>query len=430
MSDTEPSSRAAPRAGLARTVLVVFLPFAAGFFFSDLFRQINAVIAPQLIEEIGLSAAGLGLLTSVFFLSFTLNQLPLGVMLDRFGPRRVQAAQLLIAAAGALVFSFGQSEAVLLIGRALIGLGVSGGLMSALKAITLWFPRERWPLMNGLCLAFGGLGAMAATAPVEVLLDVVGWRGVFLGAAGLTAATAMLIYFVVPEQPSPPARLSFRRQIGDLRRIFGDREFWRYTPISVACVAAAMSIQGLWAGPWMTDVAGLPQETLAVYLLANTGSMALGFAVGGFATEALGRVGIDLPKVLGASTVLFMVAQVLIITEAAPSAVWPWIVFGLFGHMAVLAYAHLSRAFPIEFAGRVNTSVNLAVFAGVFVVQYGMGLIINAYPNEAGGGYAAEGYRTAFIAALGLEVGAFLWFLIPARPRAGGTPSPERDRAG
>jgi predicted MFS family arabinose efflux permease len=419
VSAPEPSSRAgAAGVGPARAVFVVFLPFAAGFFFSDLYRQINAVIAPNLIEEIGLSAAGLGLLTSVFFLSFTANQLPLGVMLDRFGPRRVQAAQLLIAALGAAVFSFGQSEATLLAGRALIGLGVSGGLMSSLKAITLWFPRERWPLMNGLVLAFGGMGAMAATAPVEALLDVVGWRGVFLGAAALTAAAAMLIFFVVPEKPMPAAPLSFRRQINDLRRIFGDREFWRYTPVCVTGVAAAMSVQGLWAGPWMTDVAGLSQERLAVYLLANTGSMVLGFVLGGLATSALGRVGIGLPKVLGASIVLFMAAQVLIITEAAPSAVWPWIIFGLFGHMTVLSYAHLSHYFPLEFAGRANTSLNLAVFAGVFVVQYGMGLIINAYPLEAQGGYAAEGYRTAFIAALGLEAVAFAWFLIPGKPRS------------
>ena len=130
---------------------------------------------------------------------------------------------------------------------------------------------------------------------------------------------------------------------------------------------------------------------------------------------------------MGASILLFFAAQVLVITEAAPSSVGPWILFGLFGHMTVLTYAHLSRYFPLEFAGRANTSLNLAVFAGVFVVQYGMGLIINAYPLD-GGGYGAEGYRTAFIAALGLEVVAFAWFLIPARPRAGG--SPERDRSG
>lgn len=417
MSGTEPSSRAEAGAGLGRTVLVVFLPFAAGFFFSDLYRQINAVIAPLLIEDVGLSAAGLGLLTSVFFLTFTANQLPLGVMLDRFGPRRVQAAQLLIAAAGAAIFSFGQSEAVLLAGRALIGLGVSGGFMSSLKAITLWFPRERWPLMNGLVLACGALGAMAATAPVEALLDIVGWRGVFLGAAALTAAVAALIFFVVPERPSPASSLNFRRQIDDLRRIFGDREFWRYAPICICGVGAAMSIQGLWAGPWMKDVAGLERDTLAAYLLANTASMAVGIALGGLVTERLARMGIGLPRVLGASVLVFFAAQLLIIFEVAPASAGPWVLFGLVGHMTVLSYAHLSRYFPLEFAGRANTSLNLVVFAGVFVVQYGMGLIINAYPDEAGGGYAAEGYRTAFIAALGLEVAAFAWFLIPARPR-------------
>jgi len=414
VSDTEPSSRA----GLARTVVVVFLPFAAGFFFSDLYRQVNAIIAPQLVAELGLSAANLGLLTAVFFLTFTINQLPLGIMLDRFGPRRVQASQLLVAALGALIFSLGENQAHLMVGRALIGFGVSGGLMSGLKAITIWFPRERWPLANGCFLGMGALGAMMATAPVEAILQVTDWRGVFLGSAIVTAVVSLAIFFVVPEKPATKTPLNFSRQIQDLRRIFSDREFWRYTPLVVTGVAGGMSVQGLWAGPWMKDVGGLERDTLAIYLLANTASMGVGVALGGLVTDRLARVGIGLPKVLGASTVLFFGAQLIIIFELDSAGVWPWILFGLVGHMSVLAYAHLSHYFPLEFAGRANTSLNLVVFAGVFVVQYGMGVIINAFPLDVGGGYAHAGYRVAFAAALGLQVVTFLWFLVPAKSRS------------
>ncbi len=418
MSAPQSSPAREPGTSLALGVILVFLPFAAGFFFSDLYRQINAIIAPQLVAELGLSAAGLGLLTAVFFLTFTANQLPLGVMLDRFGPRRVQSAQLLVAALGALIFSLGESQTPLLIGRALIGFGVSGGLMSGLKAITIWFPRERWPLANGCFLGMGALGAMTATAPVEALLQVTDWRGVFLGCAIATVVVSLAIFFVVPEKPVTTTPLNFARQIRDLRRIFGDREFWRYTPLAVTGVAGGMSIQGLWAGPWMKDVGGLDRNTLAVYLLANTAAMGIGVALGGLVTDRLARVGIGLAKVLGVSTVLFFGAQLVVIFELDPAGIWPWILFGLVGHMSVLTYAHLSRYFPIEFAGRANTSLNLVVFAGVFVVQYGMGVIINAFPLGPEGGYDPAGFRAAFAAALGLQVIAFLWFLIPAKARS------------
>ena len=145
---------------MLRLVAVVVLPFAGGYFLSYLYRSTNAIIAPQLVTEIGLSAGDLGLLTSAYFFAFAAVQLPLGVLLDRFGPRRVQSALLLFAALGAVVFAGGQNRETLAFGRALIGLGVAGSLMSSFKAITIWFPERRWPLINGCFMAMGGLGAV------------------------------------------------------------------------------------------------------------------------------------------------------------------------------------------------------------------------------------------------------------------------------
>src|SRR3546814_470353 len=152
-------------ASIPRAVLTVFLPFAGGYYLSYLYRSVNAIIAEPLVRDIGLDAADLGLLTAAYLLAFALSQVPLGVLLDRFGPRRVQACLILSAALGAFVFSRGTTRETLLLGRALIGLGVSGGLMASFKAITLWFPRDRWPLVNGCFLSMGGLGVMSATVP-------------------------------------------------------------------------------------------------------------------------------------------------------------------------------------------------------------------------------------------------------------------------
>src|SRR5215470_2886073 len=183
-------------------IFLVFLPFAAGYFLSYFFRTINAVIAGQLTAELGLDASHLGLMTSVYFLTFAAIQLPLGVLLDRFGPRRVQSGLLLVAAGGAALFARSDDFATLVVGRALIGFGVAGALIAGLKAIVSWFPKERILLFNGCFIMLGTLGAICATSPAAWLLEYIGWRGLLEVMAGVTATTALIIFFVVPDCPA------------------------------------------------------------------------------------------------------------------------------------------------------------------------------------------------------------------------------------
>src|SRR3954451_14596220 len=184
-------------------VVTVFCPFVAGYFLSFFFRNVNAVISKDLAGEFQLTPADLGFLTSMYLLAFAVIQLPLGVLLDRYGPRRVVAALMCFAAAGALVFSLSQNLATLSLGRALIGLGVSAGLMGAIKAFSLWFPLSRLATMNGLYLAVGGLGGLCATAPAEALVEAFGWRGMFSALAAASAAAALAVFFIVPEKALP-----------------------------------------------------------------------------------------------------------------------------------------------------------------------------------------------------------------------------------
>src|SRR2546430_10177157 len=178
--------------------LMVFCPFAAGYFLSFFFRNVNAIISKDLAGEFALTPADLGFLTSMYLLAFAAFQLPLGVLLDRYGPRRVVAALLLSAAAGALVFALARDLGTLSLGRALIGLGVSAGLMGAIKAFSLWFPLSRLATLNGLYLAVGGLGSLAATAPAEAVVESLGWRGMFFCLSAASAAVALLIFVIVP----------------------------------------------------------------------------------------------------------------------------------------------------------------------------------------------------------------------------------------
>ena len=404
-----------PHSGTLRVVLTVFLPFAGGYFLSYLFRSVNAVIAPQLIRDAELSAADLGLLTAAYFLAFAAFQIPLGVLLDRFGPRRVQSGLLLSAALGALVFSLGETKEVLIVGRGLIGLGVAGGLMASFKAITLWFPRQRWPLVNGCFLTTGGLGAMAATQPLEAVLQFTDWRGVFVGLGLATCCASAAIFFVVPEASGGAKSSRLVDQLKGLRRVYGDRLFWRLAPLSIACAAASFSIQGLWAGLWLKDVAGFGRDPVANYLFMITFSMTIGMLGTGLVADLLGRLGVRLTWVMGGGIILFMISQTAIVLEVDRTGVWPWILFGLSANAMTLAYPVLSRHFPLDHAGRANTALNLLVFAGASAVQYAIGEIIDLWPTAAAGGFAAGAYPAAFGAVLALQVVAFIWFAIAGR---------------
>ena len=399
--------------------LRVFVPFAAGYFLSYLFRAVNAVLARPLAADIGVGPGALGLLTAAYFIAFAAAQLPLGVLLDRHGPRRIEALLLLFAAAGALVFSRAESLGALVLGRALIGFGVSACLMAAFKAFVLWFPPERWPLINGLQMAAGGLGALSATQPVQALLAVTDWRGVFAGLAALTLAAAVAVWFVVPERRPSGVETRLADQLAGVRAVFASPIFWRITPWTVASQAALMSIQGLWAGPWLRDVAGLDAAATAAVLMWTAAGMVTGFLSLGFLAERLGRRGVRPAVVATVGMAAFMAVQ-LLLALGVTAAVGPlWFAFGLLGTSGIIAYADLSQRFPAGLSGRVNTGLNLLVFIAAFAGQWGIGEVISLYP-PAGAGYAPAGYRAGFGLMLALQAAGAAWYLIAGRRSTGG----------
>src|SRR5882724_6838940 len=245
-------------------ILRVFLPFVVGYYIAYLFRTINAVMAAPLATELGLGADDLGLLTSVYFLTFAAAQIPIGILLDRYGPRRVQSVLLMIAAAGSTLFAVSDHFLMLLVGRALIGLGVASALTAGLKALVLWFPGDRVPLLNGVMVMLGALGAVTATLPADLLLAWIGWRELFGVFTGLTAVCAVMVYLVVPEA----APIANGAVVVGLRKVYADPRFWRLAPLSSTCVGTAWALQGLWAAQWLTDVDGLDRAEVVQHLLA------------------------------------------------------------------------------------------------------------------------------------------------------------------
>ncbi len=391
--------------------LRVFLPFAFGYFISYLYRVVNAVMAPDLAADMGVGPSELGLLTSAYFLTFGAFQAPLGVLLDRFGPRKVEAFLLVFAAAGAFIFSRAESVTGLVIGRGLIGFGVSACLMAAFSAFVMWFRSSRLPLVNGFVMASGGLGALTATAPVEAALQITDWRGVFTLLAALTLVCAFVIFLVVPDKKREPGGVSLGEQVRGIGEVFTSPVFWRIAPWTTMSQATYLSIQGLWAGPWLRDVALLDRTAAANVLLLTAAAMVTGFISLGALAERLSKIGVR-PIVVGTAGMgVFLAIQLLLILELISFSTPLWMLFGLFGSAGILCYSELSQRFPTRLTGRANTSLNLLVFAASFAAQWGLGVIINLWPAVPDGGYAPPAYQAGFGLMAALQVLGILWFI-------------------
>lgn len=372
----------------------VAVPFLAGYYVSYLYRMVNAVLAPALAAEFGLSAGGLGLLSSVYFFSFALFQLPLGLLLDRFGPRRVNATLLLLAAVGGAWFAAADSAASAILARALIGLGVSGCLMSSFTAFVLWFPPERRSTMNASAFAVGMLGAMTATVPLELLLRAWHWRKAFLLIVAATVAVSLVLWVWVPERRPPRRGETLGEQLRALGRLMRDDAFLRLAVCLGLSQAAAVALQTLWIAPWLRDVAGYDRAEVARGLLALNAAMMLGYLGFGRAADALSRRGRHpLPLLMGGVGVS-AVALGLIVAGVHAIAMPLWCVFVCAGTSVVLGYSILSRRYESAMAGRANTAMNVFGFVGMFAGQWGIGLVLDRWP-KTDGGYAPEGYPWA-----------------------------------
>lgn len=393
------------------TALSIFLPFAGGYFLSYIFRTVNAIIAPELVADARLSAASLGWLTSVYFLAFALFQLPIGLLLDRFGPRRVEAVLLLFAALGAILFALADNLAMLTVGRAFVGVGVACCMMASFKAFVMWFPPHRLPFLNGCLLTFGALGAITATLPVQWwLANLSDWRGLFLALGGLSGTIALLIFYIVPDHHEAPLHLTLRAQLGGLTVIFRDIYFWRVGIGAAMSQGASLAVAGLWAGPWLRDVAGLDRNGVALYLMVIAIAMGVGFFSMGMLAAKLTRIGIRLISLAGAGMAAFTSVMVVL---ALGFEARLWLTLSAFGFLATsgsLSYAIVSQHFPRQLAARANTAQNLLVFVFAFIMQWAIGIILGHWEDPVTRNYEPLGYRVAFGAIAAMQALALVWF--------------------
>jgi sugar phosphate permease len=395
-----------------RLILSVFLPFAAGYYLAYLFRTINAAISPALASDFGLDAADTGLLASVYFLVFGLTQIPIGVLLDRLGPRRVQGVLLVIAAGGATLFGNASSFPELLVARGMIGLGVAGSLMAGLKTIVTWFPRERVALANGWMIMLGSLGAVTATAPTDWLLNYIGWRSLFEILTIGTFTVAGLIYMVVPERAAESQIVTSARKPLTLWSIYSDPRFLRVAPLSAACIGSSWALQSLWAAAWLTDVEGFDHHSRATQMFLMAVGLSLGALLLGAMADRLRKCNIRTEVLLAGVGALFIVAELALVLRIPLPSLLPWSVVSIAGAATVLSFAVIADYFPKEFAARANGALNLLHFGWAFTMQYGIGLVVEQWPSQDGH-YPVAAYQAAFGLSLALQAATLTWFAVP-----------------
>lgn len=392
----------------AAVLSLVVVTFGMGYFLSYFFRNVNAVLSPLIVAEFGLNATQIGFLTSIYFVMAVVILIPVAILLDRFGPRRVLFAQMAIASFGCAVFALGTTALMLLIGRALIGIGVAGCLTTAFKAVTVWFPRNRWATGNSLVLGVGSIGVIAGTQPLQWLLDLMTWRDVFWLGLATCAATALVALLAVPERNAPVPE---EPTVGIYRKVLALPLFWRLMPVASLTMAVYFSIQGLWANAWMADVAGLTQSEIGQRLLVMALAMSCGMLLNGTIADMLTSVGMPLAMVMAFGFACLLLSQLVLVTEFAPRAFWPWAVMGFTGNVGALAYPLLIRRFPSSVSARVISVLAMFNFGLAFVVQFLLGWILDLWGQAAGGSYPALAFSVGIGFFLGLQAMTFVWFL-------------------
>ena len=392
-----------------RRIATVFLAFAFAYFLSTLVRAITATLSPALTVEFGLESRDLGLLAGGYFLGFAFTQLPMGTLLDRHGPKRVIVCFLCAAVAGCLLFSVATHFWLLLAARVLTGVGVSACLMAPLTGYRRWLTPAMQLRSNSWMLMVGSFGLIGATLPVQWLMPYLGWRPLFwLLAAGVLVSMA-LIAWAAPAWHGETAAKDKNQDEGSYAAVWRDPFFRKLAPIGFFNYGGFVAMQTLWVVPWLTRVAGYtPQEAAGALFWISIALLAT-YGLWGMVNPRLAHRGIPAARLLAWGMPLGMLVLALVLIAGPAAGTVAWVVFLCVSTVVTLAQPAVALALPTALAGRALSAYNLVVFAGVFVVQWGIGLLIDLFASA--GLDEVASFRAALSVFLACCVMSYVYFL-------------------
>jgi MFS family permease len=385
---------------------------------SQFLRSSIGVIAPNLAEELALSAGEVGLLSSVYFFTFALVQIPLGMALDRFGPRVCLMVGAAITVVGSIVFALATSPAVLILGRALLGLGTAGSLVASLAVYARRFPPNRFATLTGLQVGIGTMGTLIATAPLAFSTATIGWRNSFIVVAAFTFAIGLLIALVVKEDGSAAAgrRETFRESLAGIADVLRTPSVGRLFVLNLVNYSTFGLIVGLWGGPYLTHIYGYSLEERGNFLLIPVLTQMVGSVMWGPADRLVGSY--RLPVLVGAGATALALGILAVVGTLPPALLVAW--FAAFGFLAAygpVLIAHGKSLFAPNQVGRGLTVLNMGSMGGTFLAQAVSGFVIGVFPETPEGAYALAGYRLVFALQAAFIVLACLVYLGSRDPR-------------
>ena len=360
--------------------IIIFLVFAFGYFLSCLLRAVTATLSPVLSSEFNLNAGDLGLLAGGYFLGFATMQIPLGYLLDNYGPKKIVSAFLLIAIIGTLSFAVAQNFSGLLISRVLIGIGVSACLMGPLTGYRIWFKDKYQQRSNSWMLMVASLGFVFSTLPVQILLPFFGWRYIFFTIAGLIVICIFLLFIFLPNWENQKST-KITNKSGNLSEVWSNKFFQSTIPLGLFNYGGIMAIQTLWAGPWMVRVTGYTPLESATGLFWINVTMLIAFLIWGYLLPKISSSVKDAVKLIKLGLPISYIILFILIILGEKAGVFLITFYILTSIVLSLAQPAVAMKFPTNLAGKSLTSFNLLIFVGTFIVQWSIGLLIDISRN-------------------------------------------------
>ena len=392
-----------------KKAVLIFFVFACGYFLSCLLRAITATLSPLLTSEFNLLAGDLGLLAGGYFLGFASMQIPLGYLLDKHGPKKIVSSFLLIAIIGTAAFSLAQNFSGLLISRVLIGIGVSACLMGPLTGYRIWFADEYQQRANSWMLMIASTGFVFSTLPVQILLPIFGWRWIFGGITILIFLVIILTLLFIPSWKKDE-QSNKETNTGSLSDVWKNKFFISTIPLGLFNYGGIMAVQTLWAGPWMIRVAGYDPLQSATGLFWINTTMLIAFFVWGYILPKINNLGMDTMKLMKFGLPISYLSLLIIIVSGESAGATHFIVYIFTSIVLTLTQPAVAMRFPTSLAGKSLTSFNLLIFLGTFIMQWGIGLVIDLC--KFFGNNEIQSFQISFAVYLVICVFCYLYFIL------------------
>ena len=395
-----------------KKAVLIFFVFACGYFISALLRAITATLSPLLTSEFNLNAGDLGLLAGGYFLGFATMQIPLGYLLDRHGPKKIVSSFLLIAIIGTVAFAMAQSFSGLLISRILIGIGVSACLMGPLTGYRIWFADEYQQRANAWMLMVLSMGFVFSTLPVQLLLPVIGWRWIFGLIAILIFLVIILTLFFIPSW-NTEVKNNQENNKGSLSDVWKSKFFRSTIPLGLFNYGGMVAIQTLWAGPWMVRVADYAPIKSATGLFWINTTMLVAFFIFGYILPKITKIGFESVRLIKLGLPISYLSLFVIIILGENAGAIHFTIYLLTSIVLTLTQPAVALSFPTSLAGKSLTSFNLLIFVGTFIMQWGIGLVIDL--SLFFGISEIQSFQISFLVYLIICIFSYLYFLLNNR---------------